>query len=357
VKASDIFRDISQQTREKVTLPTETETRAIDLRVIKANGTNASTTNVFASYAPHRLLLPSYWLWIFCVLAFLLLDWPGLSLAVIDAVSKATVLSSRSQPQPLQIPDDMGYIKQEQELHFSVEPTISISDTTDSSHNHPLRSFNCSLKSFDYWLVSSDDWIESSLNYSWRSINLTLRSLISPVYFMNYSMDNFVTNQSYEICSSNLPVEPSADSCEDYISSLTKYEVLSYSITSSVSLGFSESIWVLSVSARQIKTDKHNPFLWSNFSKSLTRNASVRPQFDRSPLHSTSKSFGSGFVSSSRKRGTSDILRSCLLTIFLCTWTAIHLNVPGPGESNIFRKFKWVITAMLAPEVVLFMAW
>jgi hypothetical protein len=362
VKASDIFMDISQQTQEKVTLPTEAETRAIDLRVIKANATNPSTTNVFASYAPHQLLLSSYLLRIICVLVFLLLALSNLSSVITDAALEATVLSSMSQLQPLQLPDDMEYIKHEQELHLSVGPAISISDTTDSSHSHPLPSFNCSLKSFDYWLESFDDWLEPPFNYSRRSMNLTLQSLTNSVYSMNYSTDNFVPNQSYEVCSSNLPVESSADSREDYFSYLTEqYELLTYSITSSVSFrapnDLAGSIWVAGLSARQIKIDEHNSFLWSNFSRSLIRDVSVRPQFDTSLLRSSFKFLGGGFVSSSRKRGTSDILWSCLWTIFLCTWTATRLNVPGPGESRIFRKFKWTIAAMLAPEVLLFMAW
>lgn len=57
-------------------------------------------------------------------------------------------------------------------------------------------------------------------------------------------------------------------------------------------------------------------------------------------------------------RGTWDLLYSCTFTIFLCVYTAIHLNVP-PEESGFrfwLRKTKWVFIAILAPEVVVYTA-
>jgi hypothetical protein len=41
-------------------------------------------------------------------------------------------------------------------------------------------------------------------------------------------------------------------------------------------------------------------------------------------------------------------------------YTAIHLNVPPAGESGFAyyaRKSKWVVIALVAPEMVLFSAW
>ncbi|OCL00552.1 uncharacterized protein K441DRAFT_683854 [Cenococcum geophilum 1.58] len=63
-----------------------------------------------------------------------------------------------------------------------------------------------------------------------------------------------------------------------------------------------------------------------------------------------------GWVSQPDGRGTIDILSTCLLTIFLCTWTAIHLNVPGPTDTHwviVRRKFRWMIQTILGPELVL----
>ena len=65
------------------------------------------------------------------------------------------------------------------------------------------------------------------------------------------------------------------------------------------------------------------------------------------------------WVSSSHVRGTTDILWSCILTLAACIYNAIHLNVPPMHEKRwrpIWRKAKWVLTALLAPEIVLYCA-
>ena len=69
----------------------------------------------------------------------------------------------------------------------------------------------------------------------------------------------------------------------------------------------------------------------------------------------------SGWVSTDCGRGTSDILWSCLATIFLCVWTVIHLPVPCcsrfeegrivPGEpSRSWRN--WIIKSGIVPAVI-----
>ncbi|KAL2072183.1 hypothetical protein VTL71DRAFT_11526 [Oculimacula yallundae] len=58
-------------------------------------------------------------------------------------------------------------------------------------------------------------------------------------------------------------------------------------------------------------------------------------------------------------RGTFGILSTCLITISLCIWTSLHLNVPGSNEKSsrqLWRKGKWLIGGLLAPEFVLFTA-
>lgn len=40
------------------------------------------------------------------------------------------------------------------------------------------------------------------------------------------------------------------------------------------------------------------------------------------------------FVSSADKRGTLDILFSCLFTLVACTWTVQYLNVPEQREGR-----------------------
>lgn len=63
-----------------------------------------------------------------------------------------------------------------------------------------------------------------------------------------------------------------------------------------------------------------------------------------------------GWVSQPDGRGTFDILFSCLFTVFLCTWTSLHLNVPALHETywqQFRRKCRWMIQTVMAPEFVL----
>jgi hypothetical protein len=70
----------------------------------------------------------------------------------------------------------------------------------------------------------------------------------------------------------------------------------------------------------------------------------------------------------SSTRSVFDILWSCLFTIFACTWTVQHLNVPPQREEiddpgwkgdlkyaakNFWTSAKWMITTVLAPEVLI----
>jgi hypothetical protein len=67
-----------------------------------------------------------------------------------------------------------------------------------------------------------------------------------------------------------------------------------------------------------------------------------------------------GWVSDGdNKRSTIDLLYNCLFTIFLCTWSAMHLNVPGEKESQLRtfrRKCEWMLVGVLAPELVALLA-
>ncbi len=49
------------------------------------------------------------------------------------------------------------------------------------------------------------------------------------------------------------------------------------------------------------------------------------------------------------------IVWNCLVTIFACTWTAVHPNIPGPADSGwarIKRRIVIMIYAMIAPEMI-----
>ena len=59
-------------------------------------------------------------------------------------------------------------------------------------------------------------------------------------------------------------------------------------------------------------------------------------------------------------RGTWTILSTCIITLTLCVYTSLHLNVPAhnsSGTSTFFMKAKYVLFGLLAPEVIAFNAW
>ncbi|GJJ09199.1 hypothetical protein Clacol_003421 [Clathrus columnatus] len=60
------------------------------------------------------------------------------------------------------------------------------------------------------------------------------------------------------------------------------------------------------------------------------------------------------------QRSTLDILWSCLATTFAVTWLSIHPNILSPGEKVwwiIWRRFKLMFWALVAPEFVILWAW
>lgn len=51
-----------------------------------------------------------------------------------------------------------------------------------------------------------------------------------------------------------------------------------------------------------------------------------------------------------------DIIRSCAATLFACTWTAIHPNVPGMKEGRVVifcRRLFIMVLALIAPELMI----
>ena len=65
------------------------------------------------------------------------------------------------------------------------------------------------------------------------------------------------------------------------------------------------------------------------------------------------------------RRGTQEILTSCTITIFLCVWTAVHLNLPlrtkakqrWYAKRQLWRKIGWLILTLLAPDMAIYTAW
>jgi hypothetical protein len=62
-----------------------------------------------------------------------------------------------------------------------------------------------------------------------------------------------------------------------------------------------------------------------------------------------------GWQANPNRRGTLNIIESCVFTILACTWSIQHLNVPAPSESGctkMRRKIKWTILTILFPELL-----
>jgi hypothetical protein len=61
-----------------------------------------------------------------------------------------------------------------------------------------------------------------------------------------------------------------------------------------------------------------------------------------------------GWVSEPVTRGTSSLLYTCISTTIICTWSALHLNVPREGLSTgrvLFYKIVGFMLAIIAPEL------
>lgn len=77
------------------------------------------------------------------------------------------------------------------------------------------------------------------------------------------------------------------------------------------------------------------------------------------PANRTSPRFV-GFVDGPNSRGTASLVLSCLLTLLLCVWSALHLNIPKQGQNplqSFFVYIRWIIVGVYAPELVVFTAW
>jgi hypothetical protein len=70
---------------------------------------------------------------------------------------------------------------------------------------------------------------------------------------------------------------------------------------------------------------------------------------------------------SPESRGTFDILWSCITVLLICTYTVIHPNLPARDEKNAswyqppylragLRQVKWMLIAVVAPEIVIAIA-
>ena len=59
------------------------------------------------------------------------------------------------------------------------------------------------------------------------------------------------------------------------------------------------------------------------------------------------------------QRGTFGITSFCLSTLIICIWSTLHFNIPIKRYTDTRRFFlqvSWMIVALLAPEVLLYLA-
>lgn len=67
-----------------------------------------------------------------------------------------------------------------------------------------------------------------------------------------------------------------------------------------------------------------------------------------------------GWQSDPNGRGTFTLVSSCVLTLVICVYSAMHLNVPPHGETGIrfwLRNIRWALLGIFGPELVVFIAW
>lgn len=66
-----------------------------------------------------------------------------------------------------------------------------------------------------------------------------------------------------------------------------------------------------------------------------------------------------GWYPSPDKRGTFNILQTCLSALFFCAYTALHLDVPWVKERRLSKTLhlaKWMAISIFFPEFLLFAA-
>lgn len=66
------------------------------------------------------------------------------------------------------------------------------------------------------------------------------------------------------------------------------------------------------------------------------------------------------YVGDPNGRGTYSLIISCVLTLILCVWSALHLNVPSSSQTtlaSLLTQCRWIVTGVYAPELVVFTAW
>jgi hypothetical protein len=59
-------------------------------------------------------------------------------------------------------------------------------------------------------------------------------------------------------------------------------------------------------------------------------------------------------------RGTFTLLSTCIITLSLCVWSSVHLNLPGNDQDywlKFLRRLTWITSVLIAPEYLILTAW
>lgn len=62
-----------------------------------------------------------------------------------------------------------------------------------------------------------------------------------------------------------------------------------------------------------------------------------------------------GWYQAPNFRGTWDLIVSCVLTLTICVWSALHLNVPCEDSrmaDRARRRLRWILLGIFIPELV-----
>ena len=71
-------------------------------------------------------------------------------------------------------------------------------------------------------------------------------------------------------------------------------------------------------------------------------------------MNDTGKTLIRGWVSSPDQRGTMDVIWSCIVTTFLCSWSVLFLNVSSKHGSRPYlsTKLSWAAFTIFFPEIL-----
>ncbi|KAH7138512.1 hypothetical protein B0J11DRAFT_17099 [Dendryphion nanum] len=77
--------------------------------------------------------------------------------------------------------------------------------------------------------------------------------------------------------------------------------------------------------------------------------------FTQAAVSSDVETATTSWHSATNERSTWDLISSCVLTLTICVWSALHLNVPTENSTRTqrnLRRARWIVLGIFAPELV-----